>query len=221
MDSRLVNKEVRQVVWSQLDHVGFETRTARTAWRHWHDGVDVVNFQSFNAYQASVLGCTTFSFAVNLGVHLSYIPYFMTVKEREGMSLPQKYECHIRRSLGKTLRQPEVDREEIWFVADNGSNLSATVADASSVIHESLGWFERLRDPEEVLRILVGEEERARQWGFGAPGSPVRNYFTGYAAARAGQYESAITAFTAFLDSGLMEERHEQVRGALAAIRAA
>jgi hypothetical protein len=219
MDSRVVNKEIRQVVWSQLKHVGFETRTARTAWRHWHDGVDVVNFQSFNAYNASVLGCTTFSFAVRLGVALSYIPYFTSVKERDGVRLPEEYECEIRRSLRKTLRQPEFEREDIWFVAADGSSLSATIADAAGVIHESLGWFEPLRNPEEVLRMLTDDEETSRTSGFGAPGSAVRNYMTGYAATRAGEHQCAITAFAALLNSGLMEEKHEQVRGALAALR--
>jgi hypothetical protein len=124
MDSRVVDKE-RQVVWSQLKHVGFETRTARTAWRHWHDRVGVVNFQSFSAHNASVLGCTTYSFAI---------------KDR-------------------------------WFVAPDGSNLSVTVADAAGVIHESLGWFEPLRNPEEVRRMLTDDERTSRTSGFGVPGS--------------------------------------------------
>jgi hypothetical protein len=41
---------------------------------------------------------------------------------------------------------------------------------------------------------------------------------TGYAATRAGEHQSAITAFTALLNSGLMEEKYEQLRGALAAL---
>jgi hypothetical protein len=69
-----VNRAIRRLVWARLREVGFERRTARTAWRRWDEGVDVVNFQSFNSYLAGGVGCTTFSFAVNLGAALDYVP---------------------------------------------------------------------------------------------------------------------------------------------------
>jgi hypothetical protein len=219
VDSRDVNKEIRQRVWSEHKERGFATRTARTAWRHWEDGVDVVNFQSFNAYNAGVLGCTTYSFAVNLGLWLRYIPYAGELKRKDGKLLPQEYQCPLRRSLQKGLPQSEFLREEIWFVREDGSNLQAVVADAAQVLRETRGWFGRFRDPEEVLRTLREDNEAMDGvWGFGGMDSPHRHYLTGYTAIHLGRYELARASFEAVLESGAMEPVHEQVRDALQAL---
>ena len=68
-------------------------------WRHHHDRIDVVNFQSFNSYQAAVIGCTTYSFGVNLGCYLLSIPYpiwAVHIKGKSGQLLPDESQCHIR-----------------------------------------------------------------------------------------------------------------------------
>jgi hypothetical protein len=222
VNSRVVNKEIRERVWSGLKEQGFEKRTTRTAWRHWKDGVDVVNFQSFNSYNAGVLGCTTFSFAVNLGIWLLYIPASAGEPKREdGEVLPQEYQCPLRRSLRKSLTQPEFPREEIWYVREDGSNVTEVVADAANVLRsEAHNWFERFRDAEEVLRTLREDSETMEgSWGFGREGSPVRHYLTGYAAVHVGQYEVATSSFQALLESGVMDEVHPRVREALEALR--
>lgn len=74
MDSKAVNREIRRVIWPLFKAAGFSSNTTRTAWRHTADKADVINFQSFNRYNADVLGITTFSFAVNLGCYLRYVP---------------------------------------------------------------------------------------------------------------------------------------------------
>lgn len=221
MDSRVVNKEIRSRVWHDLKNLGFTRRTSRSAWRHWADGVDVVNFQSFNAYNAGVLGCTTFSFAVNLGIWLSYIPpYSGQPKRKDGVPLPEEYECYLRRSLRKRLAQPDLERKEIWLVADDGSNVVEAVSDAAAVISdEGLPWFNRFRDPQEVLRTLTDERETMDgTWGFGNMPSPVRLYLTGYSAVHVGEYELATRSFEELLTSGVMEETYERVRRALDAL---
>jgi hypothetical protein len=222
VDSRAVNKEIRAQIWPELKEHGFRTRTARTGWRHWEDGVDVVNFQSFNAYNAGALGCTTFSFSVNLGVWLRYIPaysYSGEVKRKDGKPLPREYDCHLRRSLRKRIVQPKFTREEIWFVSEDGSNLSEVVADAAGALDAASDWFERFRDPEEVVRTLREDDEMMEcAWGFGGIGSPVRHYLTGYSAIHVGRYDLARASFQALLDSGAMTENYERVRGVLRAL---
>jgi hypothetical protein len=74
MDSKTVNKEIRALIWPALKAAGFSSFSARTAWRYEKDQVEVVNFQSFNRHNADVLDVTTFSFAVNLGSYLCYVP---------------------------------------------------------------------------------------------------------------------------------------------------
>ena len=70
MDSREVSTELRSEVRPLLRERGFQRFTSRYAWRVLDDRVDVVNFQSFSDQKARSLGCTSYSFAVNLGCYL-------------------------------------------------------------------------------------------------------------------------------------------------------
>ena len=168
-----INRLIRHLVWARLRDVGFDQRTARTAWRRWSEGVDVVNFQSFNAYLAGAVGCTTFSFAVNLGTTLDYLPGSVTGEA----SRPKEWQCPLRLHLRKRLSQPifrpyagvrdligasaedAVDRSDVWYVNADGSNIEETVADAAAVLEsEGLPWFALARDPSELLgRLQAGD----------------------------------------------------------------
>jgi hypothetical protein len=68
VDSRDVTREIRRVVWPVLRAEGFDSFTGRFAWRYVESAVDVLNFQSFTASVADGVGCTPFSFGLNLGV---------------------------------------------------------------------------------------------------------------------------------------------------------
>jgi len=63
-----VNRALRQVVWPTLKEEGFVRRTPRTAWRDSPEQIDVINFWAHNVYNAGVLGVTTSSFQLQLGV---------------------------------------------------------------------------------------------------------------------------------------------------------
>src|SRR5919204_1745606 len=151
-----VNRMIRLVVWSRLRPLGFGERTPRSAWRRWSRGVDVVNFQSFNRYLADAIGCTTFSFGLNFGVLLDYVPHRATPKpERIDPRRPKEWECDLRRRFPKGLSQPWFrpyanlegldarlppwpvsDRSDTWYVKADGSNLSECVDDALQRILE-------------------------------------------------------------------------------------
>ena len=194
MDSKAVNKGIKAEVWPLLRDAGFSGFSSRTAWRHRQRQVDVVNFQSFNSYNASVLGCTTYSFSVNLGCYLLEVPEsFPSVKEKGGTPLPEEYQCHFRGRLAKQLRQPEFPDKHIWFVDAEGAYIQAALHDVRMTMsRDALPWFDRLSDRGEVLRILREDEEiMSHLWGFGRQGSPVRQYLTGYVALAAGRHDIA------------------------------
>jgi hypothetical protein len=111
VDAREVTREIRRVVWPALRDEGFAAFTGRTAWRYVADDVDVVNFQSFSASLADTIGCTTFSFALNLGVWLAEDDNAQNLKLRrdaDGRLRPEEYQCPHRLDLPKSLEQP-------WF----------------------------------------------------------------------------------------------------------
>jgi len=214
IDSREVNRALREIVWPALKLIGFSRRTQRTAWRDRSGVIQVVNFQSFNSYLAEGLASTTFSFSVNLGV------FYEAIADRSSMrgfikdpSRPEEYHCHARKHLGKGIVQPNepttrrwfdprptssplgrwVDRPDIWFVLPDGSNLNLVVTDARDRILETgLPWLERLSDLQEARRHFhaVEDSEQARgilaeHYG-GTLGSPRRWHAIGALSAALG-----------------------------------
>jgi hypothetical protein len=110
VDNRAVTREIGRVVWPVLRNVGFDSFTGRSAWRYVGEDIDVVNFQSFGGMLADSVGCTSFSFQVNLGVWRPN-DALGTPRERDaqGRPRPQEYECDPHRlTLKKSLSQP-------WF----------------------------------------------------------------------------------------------------------
>jgi hypothetical protein len=111
VDARDVTREIGRVVWPTPRGDGFAAFTGRTAWRYIGDAIDVVNFQPFSASLADAVGCTTFSFAVNLGVWLPPDAWDQLEPKRDaqGRLRPAEYQCEPhRRRLEKSLAQP-------WF----------------------------------------------------------------------------------------------------------
>lgn len=179
MDSRIVSAELRREVRPLLKERGFCKFTSRYAWRIHQDRIDVLNFQSFNDYLASGLGCTTYSFAVNLGCYLRRIeagPTFPRVIVTDAR-LPKEYECQFRGKLTRSFEQAELPRRDIWYVDPTGSYLKRVAHDVRMVLmRDGLFWFDTFLDRSRVLEILRRQDESDTLWGFGAPGSPARRH---------------------------------------------
>ncbi len=182
MDSKEVTKEINKVIRPTLRANGFDKFSGRTYWKYAHNRIDIINFLSFNSYNADVVGCTTFSFAVNLATYLNFIPSVSVIKEKNGLKRPLEYEGHFRTPLNKGIKQKELAREDIWFIDENGNNLNAIVLDCKNqIIEKAFNWFEQFDKNENILQILLKEPENMKKlWGFGNFDSPRRNKFTAY-----------------------------------------
>ncbi len=97
------------MVWPALRDDGFDSFTGRSAWRYCEPAVDVVNFQSFSASLADAVGCTPYSFSLNLGV---WVPGGIEARalkpDAKGRLRPAEWECMKRTRLAKSIKQP-------WF----------------------------------------------------------------------------------------------------------
>lgn len=204
MDSKETNKRIRAVIWPALRLEGFTTFGPRTAWRHTKDRVDVINFQSFNSYNADVLGVTPHSFAVNLGCALLDIPFHLEVKIKDGIPFPKEYECDFRARLTRSFIQFHNKHKTIWYVDAHGKSLEKSLADVLTQTQKvALPWFKRLSDKSEAMRILLSDEEQMQElWGFGRNPSPHRSYMTGYLALSLGDHDLARTKLQEAVDSG-------------------
>jgi uncharacterized protein DUF4304 len=192
LDSKAVDVHLRTLLWPVLKAEGFTRRTGRTTWRDRPGVVQTVNVQSFNRYLADVIGMTTFSFGVNLGVYyeaiadVSRISAFVRDPRR-----PPEWHCHARKHLGKGITQPnEVrkrwrfdplparptlgawrDRPDIWFVFPDGSNLKEVVTDARDrIVEDGLPWLERLSNLRAAHRTFLEVEETNLAPGIGSEG---------------------------------------------------
>jgi uncharacterized protein DUF4304 len=109
VDSRDVTREIRRVVRPSLRDAGFDSFTGRTGWRYAEGAVDVINFQSFSASLADSVGCTPYSFSLNLGVWVAGDTEARVLKpDKKGRPRPAEWECTKRTRLAKSVEQP-------WF----------------------------------------------------------------------------------------------------------
>ena len=193
MNANDVNRTIRSVVRPILKDQGFTVFTARTAWRHHGHAVDVINFQSFNRYLADTIECSTFSYAVNLGIFLTSVRVARDVPVRSGVLCPAEYACHIRRKVESTL--PTVPKHpDIWLIDETGDNVEQTVqGTAFALIETAMPWFDALRDPATVLAMLQDSlpPPDPSTWLPGALDSPARNVATGYLAEALGELSLA------------------------------
>jgi hypothetical protein len=197
-----------------LREAGFRA-SSRSAWRHTDDRVDVVRFQSFSAYDAAVLGVTTFSFAVNLGTFLRYVPPQRSPRKiKNGEPFPAEYECQFRGRLQPSIMQlPQV--QDVWSIDSEGKNLAWCIHDVANQIPKALSWFAALESRNEVLRILLQQdEETSILWGFGRRPSPMRSYLTGYLALALKDDALAIQHLGDAVASGCFVDLFSSVEGA-------
>ena len=177
MDSKVVSKLIRSEVWPVLRRLGFSKFDSRTAWRYRGPLVDVVNFQSFNTHLADGLGCTTFSFALNLGVYLRGSNFERRVKiGPDGTPRPQEYECSFRAPLKKRTPMDGFAREDIFYVAPGGRTMGAVMDEVLFLLErEAPSWFAAFDDLGTIVKALSGTDVSPRgteNLGLGASGAP-------------------------------------------------
>jgi Domain of unknown function (DUF4304) len=198
MDSKQVNRSIHTAIRPFLKELGFRAFTERTGWRYHGDRIDIVNFQSFNSYNAGVMNVTTFSFSVNLGCFLRYIPnHYPSAPESKLLALdpprPKEYQCHMRRRLVRGYPDKRTSDIGIWFIDEQGSNVREALEDVrKAIIETAVKWFDQFSDTAKVIAILQNPNGNGDEThGFGRIGSPIRDYFLGYSALADGNAELA------------------------------
>ena len=216
MDSKVVTREIRRYIWPQIRAFGFSRFTGRTAWRHSNSKIDVVNFQSFNSYLAEGVGCTTYSFAINLGCYFPVIPweYSRPLRQKGALLIPEEFQCHLRLHLDKSLKQPELPRANIWLIREDGKYLPEAISDATSaVLEKGMPWFEQFDDYEFLLNQLTSDESAS--FGTGARWSPRRHYLIGYMARAVGNSQLALRHLEMAVNSGCFKHAESQLKSTI------
>jgi hypothetical protein len=153
MDSKAINKLIRSEIWPLLRQQGFTQFDSRTARRYRDPFIDVVGFQSFNAYSADRIGCTTFSFRVELGVFLPGGVEDRWLKfSPDGRLLPISPACAHREILRKRSPIDGFDSMDIFYIDPEGHTTAAAFNELRSLIRDwAPNWFAAFEDPAVVV----------------------------------------------------------------------
>jgi hypothetical protein len=182
VDASEVTRRFRSDLWPTLKSRGFTRRTERVAWRDVGDSVDVIEVNLIGPL-ADTIGCTSYSFGAFVASLPAYLRTNRVGLDPEGRRRPHYWECELNMELSKTpwfrpfaspahgnlpesfvkhreglmqvLRTDVHDRNDIWFVREDGANLSECVADLVLVIErDGLPLLQRLHDPCAVAEIV-------------------------------------------------------------------
>jgi hypothetical protein len=147
-----------------LREVGFSHFETRNAFGYRDGFIWVVNFQSFNSYNAAVLGCTTFSFGVILGVYVvGQLDAQRIPRDRDGRLRPPEYACEFRHSLQKRTAVDGFAREDIFFIDGDGNTTGACFDEVRWLVqHELPGWFQRHSRLHELIRQMEVAETHSK-----------------------------------------------------------
>jgi hypothetical protein len=215
VDSKIVSELIRRICWPLLRKEGFTDFSSRTARRMTADRIELVNFQSLNSEIATAIGCTTFSFGINLGVFLTRIPGPPgIVRDQIKHELrPEDYHCHLRRKLRKTYGIDSLKRDDLWSVTTDGSNAEALIGDAVGKIEkDGLAWFTRYQNSETLLALLHSDDSpEDGTWGYGALTSPARRLITGYVHLMRGERMQAVEFLSSIVDYKHFSTRAEAI----------
>lgn len=156
MDSKSINKLIRARVWPMLRQWGFQRFDARMAWRDEGELIEVVQIQSFPSHMASGIGCTTFSFALSIGILVRGSGQELWVKkDHKGQLFPNVSECHFQRGLRKRSAVDGFWRDDIFFVAEDGSTTSLALQESIEVLQsEARNWFQKVGDLEASIEWM-------------------------------------------------------------------
>ena len=171
MDSKVINKLIRSEVWPLLRDQGFSKFESRTALRYRGPFINVVNFQSFNAYLAEGIGCTTFSFVLNLGVYVIGSAHERFIKrDKGGLLLPREYHCPFRVNLKKRTPVDGFAREDIFYIDPAGHSTAACFREARHLLTEvAPRWFETLNDLDGLVAWIESGADAPPDLPTGAP----------------------------------------------------
>jgi hypothetical protein len=176
MDSKAINKLIRSEIWPILRDQGFSVFDSRSAFAYKAPFINMVSFQSFNSYNAEVLGCTTFSFTPRLGVYVIGSPGEHRVKrDKAGHLQPFESACSFRSELRKRTAVDGFARDDIFYIDPEGRTTAHCFNELKYLCNEVASlWFKSNNDLDDMLsRMRRAEESNSASFpdACGCPGS--------------------------------------------------
>jgi hypothetical protein len=197
-------KRAALALFSELEAHGFRDRKARTAWRRTNRKIDVFYLQFLSPSVCRKWRVPTGSFSLEPGCFFPFIPSLngkSVGEDQSKTSHPWHGLCQIGLVVFKYIHQRECPPSNIWWVGAQTDYAETVIADVLNQVRSKvLPFYSRFEDAHELLRTLL-EEDDALGTGkegirdIGNKDSPVRLFYTGFAALEREQWEQALAAF--------------------------
>jgi hypothetical protein len=196
MNTDMVNRYIQHRIWSLVKKEGFACFTQRTAWRYRGKLIDIINFQSFNAYHAAIMDCTTYSFYIHLGIYLAVIPSGREwVKRKNDELIPHIAQAHITRWIIPKHQWPGKRHKEVWRINGQNPGLEKIFLRIEKEIRNTgLPWFGTYPEGRQLLDLLIHKKNLSEKntVSLGKIDSPKRNEAIGYVAKELGENDIAL-----------------------------
>ena len=141
-----VNRALRKILHPALRCAGFTKFKGRCAWHYEDEYIWALQIRAVGNYFSLVTDYPPMSLCGELCI---FFPDFPSTDpglpdskppiDKDGLYIPKPQHCHIRYSLEVGLDQqadrevihskPERDRDDVWYVRKDGSNINAVVED--------------------------------------------------------------------------------------------
>jgi hypothetical protein len=162
---RDISASLRRHLFPALKAAGFDPVGPRGAFRR-IDGITCqLSYRCVGARFSASTGFPSLSLDAQAGVHFDCVPNpFSDEVPRDKSGMPLAMEVH--RSLGgdrkaqprRGMHAAEMEREDIWWIEPDGSNLEAAVTDlARTMLTEALPWFNRWDSAKSALASSLEE----------------------------------------------------------------
>lgn len=179
-----IRKEITNSVTDALSLLGFDISQEPTYYQVQGGVIRIVHIDFLSKSNAAYFNSNTASFTLNMGVCLG--------SEGESDNYPKEYEAHIRGTLLNESAEspllnssdissshPDATRKDIWWIEQDGSNVSVILDRLSVVLNKNLmPWLDKHSDMGYIIDYLQSKKEiqpeNGGPFGFGAVGSPLR-----------------------------------------------
>jgi hypothetical protein len=148
-----VNRVFRRVLYPALREAGFTKFKGRCAWRYGEDWLWALQIREVGNHFGSVTGFPPMSLCGELGIFFPDFPSpdpsrpdSKPPRDSDGLDMPKPPQCQVRYPLqvqldqspdrAALLTQSERDRDDVWYVRPDGSNIEAVIEDVRRSVIE-------------------------------------------------------------------------------------
>ncbi|MTH55359.1 hypothetical protein GKZ89_18350 [Bacillus mangrovi] len=169
MESKDLNKELRDTLYPVLGECGFTKITSRGSWKYNDNCIWIMDYEPVGKRFSEGSGWPSMSLFINCAIYFTFIPELNTedvIKQSsDGQLTPRYNQSHLQETLLCNYNQNEYTntleipadrgRNDIWWIEEDGSNLNHVINSLAEVISvDGMEWLREFSSEQHVLEAL-------------------------------------------------------------------